>query len=668
LAPAASEEAEARPDAPREEVETTLVQIDVSVTEDGSDGRRSIPGLQLQDLLIEIDGAPLEEATIERATLDLIEARPGDPLDAFAHRIVLLVDLNFVSLIAKRQLADTIRELARNVGDFPGQYRVIAFRSTLEDLTGGFTRSPALLRRAAEQLRNMTWTPRFANPIHDPASIARSGAFAGVRMDPMNTIGRDPLPFQMTGDPIPRPGRDGNGTLRTHASGRALESVLRAHFNMPGRKIILLFSSAAASYLTPWDGRAVLQQGISVWPVESGGMRVSAPRSSFDALARASGGLFLGRVGRGMALFEAVRDSLARYYLVSRPVEVARERDRTYELEVRLREESVAGDHDVVAPRFITILGRRSRLYAQHLAASLDPERRSEFVVASSIHFPERKGLGRRLPIRFWMRLADLTWIPVEETVYEASLLLDAVVIRTSDEGISFPCGVSRSAEGTVMRLPRPPSEGSRQGIILDLECDFPGEGVYEARATITDIHGGRSAVGSTHALVQTSWTREWSAHAPSVEIATGRDLVIEEGWERASRDREREAWRPAAGEDIRSGDRIALRYVLCGPDATQVHEGLRHVLLRDAPETGLHDAIVLGREAVTVDAGRRSRPFCESVRVVLEPHSLGPGHYAFLVMPADEDVDGVVHDLETVRRRSARGSPELVFVRFEVE
>lgn len=689
LGQSSAEPAPSTPDADSpeivEEVERSIVQIDVTVLGEDAESLTSVPGFEIDDFELEIDGEPLGDEKLREASFDVIEVRPDDPATSEAHKIVMLVDLNFVSVRSKVRLADMLRELALRIKKFPGLFKVVVFTSFLDDLTDGFTRDPSVLRAAADRLENQSWIPRWYSPgqIGDLDRRQRSPLGGGsgrgrlTRFEPPGTPIRSVdtaqleailrrMNFDLTEEELLDFPAEALDPLRASASGRALESVLLSHFELSGRKILLLFSSSSANYLVPWEGRAILQQGISVWPIEAGSINLFTGRRSLERLATESGGIYLGRVGRGLSLFERVRESLARYYLVSLPIEEAGEKNEVRTLEVRLKDED--REEEVVAPRFITLLGRRSRLWGKHIHASLSLDPPRQLAVASSIFYPEGRGYRRRVPVRFWMRLGDLRWEPADDDLYRASMLLDAVVIRHGQDRIEFPCGIMRSDESTEMLLPRPPAESSRQGLVLELDCPYLGEGVFEARATVTDVQSGRIGVGTSRAFLRTTSTRQWEAFAPVIEIATGEDLIINATWDQAVRDRERVAWRPAAGEAIRAEDRIALRYVLCGPDSEDVRGGVTHLVLGE-DETGAFREVarVSGKE-LEFSPRRERGSFCESVRAVVDPLSLETGRYAFVALPPGEDPEDALAALDSGRGSIAGSFSPLVFLSLEVE
>jgi hypothetical protein len=273
---------------------------------------------------------------------------------------------------------------------------------------------------------------------------------------------------------------------------------------------------------------------------------------------------------------------------------------------------------------------------------------------------------GRQvLPVRVRVPLAGLTWDrPRPDGPAVARLLVDAIAERHTERGLEPFCSVGSEKVGTLeLRLPSPPPESSTAGLAIELPCALDERGLLTARGTITDLARDEAGAGRSSVYVgEAAGSEDWRVIEPRVEAASGNDLWWHPGAEHAVRDRARRAWRPiaaAGGGDVAEagpGDRLALSYVLCGPERQDVEKAVAHALIRERTDGGheLFQAFGSGPELGDAAAGEDSGapekgPFCAAARLVVPEYTLMPGRYAFVVhdpgAPAEavtgKDADG---------------------------
>ncbi|UCF66111.1 MAG: VWA domain-containing protein [Acidobacteriota bacterium] len=664
---------EPEPTAVSEQAEVRLVQVDVSVIDPKGSSYRSVEGLSLEQFEIRLDGRELSDEQREALRFDPIcAAADGEILPAAAPRpIIALVDFNYLDGQGRADVARAIETLAdRGAEEGPDEqliYKIYGFTRQLTPLTDGFTSDPALLARAARLVRETAWRSKPADPPRRGPSAFADPPDAGAESD-VPSSDDEPLvdAQELAGFDILESVQslletarlsdfwgDARSEYRASASLAAIEMMLRAHGALSGRKILVLFSSEAFAFSQrdrlEQETAAITElarQGFAIWTVDAAGlMRERTGRSSLiSLLAQDTGG---GSVRNTSALdraFDGAAEQLSCYYLFSLPVAARPEKDESWQLSVRLdtdRYPELWG-YRIVAPSRISVPERKKVLDGRRLAGLLSPEDFRDPPVAVTVDFPTRRGERRVLPVRLRVPLRELRWRRAEQGV-AARLLADAVIERLDERGVDLVCQLGAEKTGELeLRLARAPRADERAALAIELPCVIKRDGLFSARGVVTDLADERVGAGHSTVFVGRPRGESWQVFTPRVEAASGRDLFWGPGLETPVRDRQRRVWRAV---DERSpaepDDRVALSYVLCGPDASGAGEELKHLLARLGADGSVVELRSFQPDAFSLSAGQADEgPFCAAARVGVAELTLGAGRYAFAVanaaMPAD--------------------------------
>jgi hypothetical protein len=438
------------------------------------------------------------------------------------------------------------------------------------------------------------------------------------------------------------------GVYEGEATLGAIESIMRAHSSIPGRKVVVLFTTSWFSgrrpdlmdkYMVPL--RQLSQLGFSVWTVDTKGARGGAGESQsyFGMLAKETGGE---TVRVAVDLTSAFRDAAERlscYYLLSLPVPRGTEpgtlsRGIVVALDTKRRPD--LWKYEVRAPTHVTLLDPRERIERERVSALVSPGDFGRPPVAAQLGFPVREGNVEVLPARFRVPLGALAWSPEPGGGYVARLLFDGTVHRDNGAGVDTVCSFGAEKGGALtLKLSRPPAENSRSGLAIELACPAKKDGLHTARGVVTDVEAGHAGAGRSTMVFRRGGAAELEASAPRVEAASGLDYVWRPGQGTAKRDGARDAGRlvaPGAPADV--SDRLYFRYVLCGPDRAALATGVRNAIV--APGAGGKETTVLafpGDALEVIGAPPASTgPFCAQVRLRLDEFSLEPGSYVFAV------------------------------------
>lgn len=446
------------------------------------------------------------------------------------------------------------------------------------------------------------------------------------------------------------PGRKDGGTYEGEATLGAIEGILRAHDGIPGRKVVVLFTTPLFSgrrtdlmqqYMEPL--RQLSQQGFSVWTVDTGGVTGGAGfmQSYFGMLAKETGGETVRGARDLTSAFADAADRLSCYYLLSMPVPRGREpgtvsRLLTVALDTKKRPD--LWKHEVRSPSRVTLMDRRERIQRERVAALLAPGDFGRPPVKAVLGFPVADGQKEVLPARFRVPLSSLAWMPEQGGGYVARLLFDATVHRDTGAGVDTVCSFGAEDGGALtLKVARPPAEGSRGALAIELACPAGKDGLHTARGVVTDLDGGHAGAGRSTVAFNRGGSPTWAASNLRVEAASGLDFIWRPGRAVAKRDAERAASRlvePDAPAD--ASDRLSFGYVLCGPDRTQLTSAVQHAVLARDPDGSERTVIAFPGQRVAAAAAAtdplKKGPFCAQLRLPLDEFSLDPGNYMFRV------------------------------------
>ncbi len=437
------------------------------------------------------------------------------------------------------------------------------------------------------------------------------------------------------------------GVYEGEATLGALEGILRAHSGLPGRKVVVLFTTSMFTgrrddlmdkYLDPL--RQLSQQGFSVWTVDTKGVRGGRGDSKtyFGMLAKETGGETVRGAVDLTSAFRDAAEQLSCYYLVSLPVPRGAEaatvsRGVVVALDTKRRPD--LWNLEVRAPSRVTLLDRRERIERERVAALVAPGDFGRPPVAANLGFPVAQAGGEVLPARFRVPLGGLTWTP-EPGGYVARLLFDGTVHRDTGSGIDTVCSFGAENGGALtLKLAKPPAANARGGLAIELACPAKKDGLHTARGVVTDVEAGHAGAGRSTVLFRRGGSAAWEASALRVEAASGLDYVWRPGQGTAKRDGGREAGRLVeASAPADAADRLSFRYVLCGPDRAALKTGVRNAVLAAGPDGGETPVLAFPADALEVVGAPDTAqgPFCAQVRVQLDEFSLPPGSYTFAV------------------------------------
>ncbi len=679
-----------------EKTDVRLIQVAVSVTDPASGVYRSVPGLTLDQFDIRLDGKALTPEERQRIYFDPICEEPGGATPAgpsgepVQRPVIAVIDFNYVDAAGRHKVAAALDALADSALDQRLLVKVYGLTRQVRQLTGGFTNERDEIRRAAEIVRETAFARGMLKPFSEgvpPRRIfsgtmsALSGAVAAgqpgggsanAESGPdIRVSSFEDTPFQVldsTGGAVggvdvagnPRESQlielssswgDSLGFYDAGASLAALEGILRAHSQVPGRKIVVLFTSEAFRFARQERNdeetqgiREVARQGFTIWTVDAEGVgrEQSGASELVSLLAGDTGGAAVRHTGDLARAFRGAAEQLSCYYLFSLPVPADPARTVEHNLVVKL-------DTDrfrelwrlrVDAPSRITVPDRAAVLRGRRIAALLSPDDFSRLGVSATLAYPTPKEDQSVLTARFRIPLRSLTWTPAPDGGVTARVLVDAVVDRDNGRGVDHVCMIGAEKWGPLdLRLKAPPGPGARAGFTVEAPCAFRQEGLYTARGVVTDLTAETSGAARSTAIIRRGGAHDWLAFSPRVEAASGLDYVWRPGWTTARLDRDRGAFRAvsdrAPGD---SADRFALRYVLCGPDHLQAAAAIKHVLVQRAKDGSATVMQALPRDALILRTPADSGPFCAEASVVLAEFTLPPGRYAFAALTSEAD------------------------------
>ncbi len=638
-----------------ERTEARLVQIDVSVVDPQAGSSRSVPGLTAEQFDLRLDGRNL--------TLDERASLRFDPIcdaqaDGMPRPVLAIVDFNYVDARGRAKVADAIDGLAAAAASRPEVYKVYALTRQVRELTPGFTRDPERLREAAAAIRLVAYRgdelpPPMAgvlaaDDLTVPVALGSSkggGGFAAP-LPQTTALRAEVLEVGQAGAaPV-----GGVGFYSPQATLSALEGVLQAHTHLPGRKAAVLFSSprfrfpATEAEKLERSLRPVLdaaQRGFAIWTVDADGLSGGGGNSEIlSSLANDSGGRAVRNVSDLGAALAGAAEQLACYYLFSLPVATDGPTQR-HTLGVKLdteRHPKLWGLR-VMAASQLLVEARSAGLTRRRVAALLTPDDFPRPRVTATLDFPTTIQGKEVLVGRFRVPLAELTWLPEAEGTVGARVLVDAVVQRDNGAGLDSICQVGGETIGPLdLRLPKPPSSGDRAGLVIEVPCSYRKDGLHVARGVVTDLEAGVAGAGRSTMAIRRGGREAWTAMAMRVEAASGLDLSWRPGLASARRDAGRGAFRVVDEERPADGaDRIALSYVLCGPDRASARKSVRHLLIANAPD-GARTTQPLPESALVLADAEGAGSFCAQARLTIPEFTLSEGRYAFAVVDATAD------------------------------
>ena len=661
-----------------ERVEARLVQIDVSVIDPKGDSYRSVPGLNADQFEIRLDGRPL--------TLEDRAALRFDPIcdaagDGMPRPILVVVDFNYVDARGRAKVADAIDGLAAEAAKRPEVYKVYALTRQVRELTAGFTRDPARLREAAAAIRAVAFrgdegpaviTGVLAGDDLSVVMASGSGKGGGGISGPLpaaTALRAEVLEVNLAGAVPP----SGVGLYSPQATLAALEGVLQAHTHLPGRKVVVLFSSPRFRFLGAESEKLerslrpvfdVAQQGFAIWTVDAEGLSGGGGNSEIlSSLANDSGGRAVRNVtDLGVALVGAA-EQLSCYYLLSLPI-VPGGPSQRHTLTVKLYTERFKElwGLRVMAPSQLAIEAREASLTRQRVAALLAPDDFARPPVSATLDFPSTIQGKDVLLSRFRVPLSELTWILAGEGAFDARVLVDAVVQRDNGAGLDPVCQVGGETLGPiVLRVPRLPPPGARAGFTIEVPCTYRRDGLHVARGVVTDLEAGAAGAGRSTVVIRKGGRDTWTAMAARVEAASGLDLVWRPGMTAAKRESGRGAFRlvdeerPADG-----GDRVSLSYVLCGPERAAARRSVQHLLVATAAD-GSRSTQPMPETALVLAEPEGAGSFCTQARLTIPEFTLTEGRYTFAVVDAAADPELVAAALGTGVTAGAARPPGLL-------
>lgn len=665
---------ESRESGLQERVEVRLVQVAVSVMDPRSDSYRSVEGLTLDQFVIRLNGLRLGADQGSKVMLDPIcgpaVAPTGgrEPTTPAERAMIAVVDFNYLDSAGRFKAAQALEWMADSAPSTGHRVKVYAITRQVRLLTPGFTSDPQQLREAAKIVRAEYWrqapgdtSAGDSGRIPPPEQAAVSPADSGgsfLRLDKNSAVGLEVDPrFQDSGA----------GAYDAGASIAALEAILRSNAAVPGRKIVVLFSSESfrprrrgleqevdSESRGDWaleDLLPIARRGFSFWTVDAGGLSPdlgpvatdggsSVTSDIMSALAHDTGGKEVRSTNDLSTAFKGAMEQLSCYYLFSVPVRSLPDRTMRYTLDIALDTERFPELFRlrVQAPSQVYLPSRTERVKGDRIAALFAPDDFKHPPVNALLDYPRLRDGKPSLTARFRVPLSELTWEPLPGGGIRARVLVDALVERDTGLTPKIECEVGSEKTGElVLGLPTALPAGVRRGLAVEIPCEFKRDGLYTTRGVVTDEIGDAVGGGRSTALIRSTGTATWQALALRVEGSSGKDFVWRPGMTAAKRDRRRTALRDVSlDEPADVSDRLVFRYVLCGPDRSVATRAVRHVLARarDGGPAVISD--VLPAEALELAQGESARNFCAEASVSLDPDSLEPGRYTFAVMMAN--------------------------------
>ena len=650
-----------RPSGKREEVEVRLVQVDISVLAPGSKTHASVPGLSLEHFEVWLDGKRLDDKPDSGLIFDSFcdeidaggptsegEGRGGAPNVATAplreRRIIAVVDFNFLDSRGRFRVAEAIDKIAESAGSGAEVYKIYGLTRQVYELTGGFTRDPAVLHRAAAVIRATSHR------------VTRSGQIPGVIfLDSLGTSDRalgyrPPESALEAALGISDQLFDAVSAYDPGASVAALEGILRANSAWQGRQVVILFSGEGFRLVreeriafVSRGLKEMFRHGFTVWTVDVEGLsRREASRSRLmSMIARESGGDSIRYTGNLDAAFRGASEQLSCYYLLSVPVRAELGRSRRHQLNVKfdtVKHPELWG-HRIIAADQVQVVDRQTRRRSQRMAALFSPQDFDQPPVNVLLSYPVLREGKRVLPVAIRVPLAALEWTPTDKGV-EAEVLVDLVVERDTGRSTEVVCALGpEDLSRLKLQLSRRPRAESRSSLVFELSCPLRKDGFHTARGVVTDLASYSSGAGMSAVQTVASTGETWSVPVARIRASSGKDFVWRPGKTSVRRDKARESWRAVApGGRVDPGDRVGLRHVICGADISAAPSRFRHLLARVVDPTSRAVEIAFPPAAVRLLGGADEGPFCAAAEIVIPEFSLEPGHYEWLITEPDFD------------------------------
>ncbi|RMG46439.1 MAG: hypothetical protein D6718_05595 [Acidobacteria bacterium] len=639
----------------REAVEVRLVQVPVSVIDPRSGGYASVSGLGPEAFELRVDG---KRVAPDRLIVDEICGRASERI----RPVFVIVDFNYLDGRARIKVAEALASLAARAASLPASFQVYGLTRQLRALTPEPTRDREALERAAEAIRRTAYRQRPPGPdigAESEADALFPGASRRGDVDEFRPsyelFGRSEPAGAAVSSFLSAEARladfwtQARSPYHPASSLAAIEAVMRAHADTPGRKIVLLFTSEAFRF--PSDDelhpatraiRELAGRGYSIWTVDTEGLSRSGSSGSklLSSLARDTGGALIRKLGDLSKAFDGPVEQLSCYYLLSWKQPAPSRRTERFQLTVKLRSDrdrSLWGLR-VVAPGTLTLVDPITRLRGLRIGALLAPQDYPRPPVDVALDFPRPAGEIAVMPFRVRVPLKDLTWLPAPDGGVQSRLVTDAVVEQATRAGIEILCQFGADRRGGMLGLvlPRPPAPSDPGALAIGMECPVKRpKGLVSARAAATDLAARTVGGGRASVTLGDSDTSAWHAFGPRVETASGRDLVWRPGMKTAKRDVERSSWAFLPERDAASPeDRLALAYLLCGPDLSRAAQEVRHALVA---AQGDATRIVMSFDSSAIPAAPPG-PGCVPVRVTVPEFSLQPGGYAFAILRRGTD------------------------------
>ena len=640
-----------------ESIDVRVVQVDVSVLPPGAKTYASVPGLTLDHFDLRLDGHRLSAEQRAKVKFDALceKLDPADQTPPPPIPIIAVVDFNYVDARGRFRVAEAIDEIAEKAAEGPEIYKIYGLTQQVRLLTDGFTKDPEALHQAAEVVRGTSFRGgEFVAPGTDDVPEVKKVTL----QDLAEAFG--PSPINIFPDEQSAAEAEivmntlyfeAQRTINPEASMAALEAILRAHSNMPGSKAVILFSSESFRMLRverfdqAVEGlRELAKLGFRVWTVDVEGLsrRESGASELLSLLAQDTGGQSIRRTGRLTQAFEGAAEQLSCHYLLSLPVPSSTRYTQKHTLVVKIDSDKYPEmwKYRVIAPSQITLPSLAAVRRNRRIAALLSPEDFNDPEVVTTLAYPLEIGERSVLPVRVRAALRDLTWLPDSRGGVRARVLVDAVVLRDTGRSAQPVCELGAEKTGPIeIRLKRRPAADSTAGIAIQLPCLFEKDGLYTARGVITDMETDLSGAGQSAAMIRRKGEKEWKIYAPRVQAASGRDFLWQPGAKTIQRDKARMVARQVNAHDPATvADRIFLRYLLCGPDASQAGVRMRHFLLRLVEGQAPQVIQAFSPETLHLATTGAEGPFCAPGLLAVAEYSLEPGNYAFAVLDATAD------------------------------
>jgi hypothetical protein len=418
--------------------------------------------------------------------------------------------------------------------------------------------------------------------------------------------------------------------------------------------------------------KELARQGFTIWTVDAAGVgrEQSGASELLSSLAADTGGSVVRRTGELAVAFRGAAQQLSCYYLVSLPVPAKSGQTVEHTLLVRLDTEKFKElwPLRVIAPTQITVPDAAAVLRGRRIAALLSPEDFSRPRVVATLGYPTNVSDKTVFTARLRTPLGSLSWTPSPGGGVHARVLIDAVVERDAGRGAETVCEIGAEKTGAVeLLLPAPPRPGARDGFTVELPCAYHRDGLYTVRGVVTDLEAETSGGARATAIIRRGGAPAWTVYAARVEAASGQDFIWRPGGAAAQRDRERRSPRlisSAAPAD--QGDRVLLRYVLCGPERRDAAGNVSHILLQRSEDGALRVTEVFPPAALVLPSSPAQGRFCAPATVPIPEFTLEPGHYVFVVLAGKASGEAALNALNP-RRTDAAPATTLAVAPFTV-